>query len=364
MISADATIEEPRLTYRLIHPFKKIWHFVAVSLLFGIPFSYFFCDVCLDSLPKYLIGIFWSGLIFATQALGNSYVWHKLDEKVDWIEESAKRFILGVVFGVVYSLLAFFAVQVVMMSILNMDFPQDIWAWILQSSRFLLIITTSFTLLFSAIGFFNAWKESVLEKQHLESEMLIYKYESLRNQINPHFLFNSFNVLSALVYDDQQLAVKFIRQLSDLYRYVLESRDKEVVPLAEEKKFIESFIFLLKTRFESNLDISLDLETDEKEFIVPMSLQLLLENAVKHNEASKDRPLRIQVKRENGFVEVCNDLQVKNVGDESLGKGLYNLKQRYAFLSDKEVDVNSDSETFSVKLPILTNISSKNTLVK
>jgi len=127
--------------------------------------------------------------------------------------------------------------------------------------------------------------------------MLAYKYESLRNQINPHFLFNSLNVLSDLVYDDQVLAIKFIRQLSDLFRYILDSRDKELVPLSEELEFIRSFTFLLKTRFEQKLTIDIEVQPGQNDYIVPMTLQLLIENAVKHNEVSEAFPLRIQIRK-------------------------------------------------------------------
>jgi LytS/YehU family sensor histidine kinase len=188
--------------------------------------------------------------------------------------------------------------------------------------------------------------------------MLNYRYEALRNQINPHFLFNSFNVLSDLVYEDQDLAVKFIGQLSDLYRYVLDSREKELVPLKEELDFIESYIFLLQTRFEDKINIKMDLSPQADEMIVPMTLQLLIENAVKHNEASKKHPLQITVVRKDGKIEVRNGLKIRSVGDDSKQTGLKNISQQYQHLSTQETDsyrieIEQTAEEFIVRVPIL-----------
>jgi LytS/YehU family sensor histidine kinase len=186
--------------------------------------------------------------------------------------------------------------------------------------------------------------------------MLAYKYESLRNQINPHFLFNSLNVLSDLVYDDQAMAVKFIQQMSDLFRYVLDSRDKELVPLKDELEFIRSFIFLLKTRFEDKLKIEIDLAANPDDYIVPMTLQLLIENAVKHNEVSEAFPLTIVVRKNGDTLEVENNLQLKKVNDESTKTGLKNITQQFAFFSEKPIKIITSDERYVVRVPILKSI--------
>jgi len=186
--------------------------------------------------------------------------------------------------------------------------------------------------------------------------MLNYKYESLRNQINPHFLFNSLNVLSDLVYDNQKIAVKFIQQMSDLFRYVLDSRDKELVPLSDELEFIQSFTFLLKTRFEDKLIIENNVEAKAEDYIVPMTLQLLIENAVKHNEVSEAFPLRISIRRNNDYLEVENALQPKSAGDDSKKTGLKNIVQQFAFFSDRPIEIIKGDENFLVRIPILKSL--------
>ena len=192
-----------------------------------------------------------------------------------------------------------------------------------------------------------------MQAEKLKVEMMAYKYESLRNQINPHFLFNSLNVLSDLVYDDQAMAVKFIQQMSDLFRYVLDSRDKELVPLKDELEFIRSFTFLLKTRFEDKLVIENNVQANSNDFIVPMTLQLLIENAVKHNEVSEAFPLRISIRKNEDYLEVENNLQLKNVGEDSKKTGLKNIIQQFAFFSDRSIEIIPSETNFLVRVPIL-----------
>ncbi len=183
--------------------------------------------------------------------------------------------------------------------------------------------------------------------------MLSYKYEALRNQINPHFLFNSFNVLSDLIYDDQKQAVNFVHQMSGLFRYVLDSRDKELVPLKEEMEFIKSYVFLLETRFENKIEVKNHIELEHDDLIIPMSLQLLIENAVKHNEASTSKPLKIDLSRSGNRIEVKNNLQVKNIGDSSSGIGMKNLLQQYKFFTEEQIQIQKNEEFYAVSIPLL-----------
>lgn len=196
----------------------------------------------------------------------------------------------------------------------------------------------------------------MVQAEKLKVERMAYKYESLRNQINPHFLFNSLNVLSDLVYDDQAMAVKFIRQMSDLFRYVLDSRDKELVPLKDELAFIGSFTFLLKTRFEEKLIMELDVPLKMEEYIVPMTLQLLIENAVKHNEASETFPLRISIRKNADYLEIENGLQPKYVCEDSKKTGLKNIIQQFAFFTDSPIEIIPSDDYFLVRVPILKSI--------
>jgi sensor histidine kinase YesM len=306
-----------------------------------------------QDLKTFGIGFLWAFSISITQWGGIQLIHSYVDRKISWIEYPVKKTFVQIITFLVYSICAFILIQFFNFYVWRGISPAESWPWIIQAIPYTLVISFVISLIFTATGFFFAWKRSFQQAEKLKVEMLAYKYESLRNQINPHFLFNSLNVLSDLVYDDQALAVKFIRQLSDLFRYVLDSRDKELVPLSEELDFIESFTFLLKTRFEEKLKIELDVKANPEEYIVPMTLQLLIENAVKHNEVSEAFPLRISIRKSGDYLEVENNLQPKSAGDDSKKTGLKNITQQFAFFSEKPIKIISSDERYLVRVPIL-----------
>jgi len=307
--------------------------------------------------PKtFLISFLWAFSITITQWTGLSFIYKMIDARISWIEKPVKKVFVQILTFLFYSIGAFILVQFFNYYVWMDKIPSQSWDSILRSVPYTVMISFVISLIFTAIGFFFAWKRSFLQAEKLKVEMLAYKYESLRNQINPHFLFNSLNVLSDLVYDDQAMAVKFIRQMSDLFRYVLDSRDKELVPLKDELEFIRSFTFLLKTRFEDKLKIEIDVQANPEEYIVPMTLQLLIENAVKHNEVSEAYPLRISVRKVNDCLEVENNLQPKSAGDDSKKTGLKNITQQFAFFSEKPIKIITSDERYMVRVPILKSL--------
>lgn len=342
---------------------KGSWHkpISILKYLFGnivvslIVIMIFLPAAFLD-LKTFLISFFWSLSITITQWTGLSFIYKMIDKKISWIEAPVKKVFVQIFVFLTYSIGAFILVQFFNYYVWNGISPSQSWNSVVRSIPFTILISFVISLIFTAIGFFFAWKRSFLQAEKLKMEMLAYKYESLRNQINPHFLFNSLNVLSDLVYDDQALAVKFIRQLSDLFRYVLDSRDKELVPLKDELEFIGSFVFLLKTRFEEKLIIDIDVQANPEEYIVPMTLQLLIENAVKHNEVSDAFPLRISILKNNDYLEVYSGLRLKNVGDDSKKTGLKNIIQQFAFFSDRPIEIIPSDERFLVRVPILKSL--------
>ena len=342
-----------RLHQIIIQPFNKWWKFVFANLVLGLLIQQFFMGNTNSSISIFAITYIWAFVICVTQWGGHVYINYQIDKRINVLEKPVKRTILGLIFLVVYSVLAYLIVQMIMYKIIYGNLPEDAISWMLRSSYFPVIVSGSISLLFSVIGFFKEWQKSVLQAEQLKNEMLSYKYESLRNQINPHFLFNSFNVLSDLVYDNQKMAVKFIHQLSDLFRYVLDSRDKELVMLEEEIEFINSFIYLLKIRFEDKVEVDLDIETNPEEYIVPMSLQLLIENAVKHNEVSTSKPLKIWINKLDEEIEVKNNLQLKGEVKASNKTGLKNLRQQYSYFTDKNIEVIESDQSFKVLIPIL-----------
>ncbi|HEX7585140.1 MAG TPA: histidine kinase [Prolixibacteraceae bacterium] len=307
----------------------------------------------LQDWKSFLIAFCWAFSISFTQWTGLQFIHRYIDRKISWIETPVKKTFVQILVFLAYSIGAFILVQFFNYYVWVDLSPSKSWGSILKSLPYTLLISGVISLIFTATGFFFAWKRSFLQAEKLKVEMLAYKYESLRNQINPHFLFNSLNVLSDLVYDNQAMAVKFIQQMSDLFRYVLDSRDKELVPLKDELEFIRSYTFMLKTRFEEKLTIEIDVQPNPEDYIVPMSLQLLIENAVKHNEVSEAFPLRISIRKNTDSLEVENNVQLKNVGDDSKKTGLKNITQQYAFFSEKPIKIITSDERFLVRLPIL-----------
>jgi len=221
-----------------------------------------------------------------------------------------------------------------------------------------LIMSSLVITIYEALSFYIQLQRSVAEKAVLERQNVESQLEGLRNQVNPHFLFNSLNTLNYLIPEDADKAVRFVQQLSKVYRYVLESRDSRTILLSEELAFLKSYIFLLKERFGENLQIEFRaLEDKESTSIVPLTLQMLFENAIKHNILSTEKPLHIEVFAENGHLVVRNNLQRKNQVMDSTGVGLQNIKDRYRILTDCDVDVIVSREYFTVILPVISTVA-------
>ena len=334
-------------------PFGRFLRNLGGSMVLALIIAFVSYNASTKSMEALLITYAWSFAICYTQWIGHSYFFNLLDKKFSWQEHPRKRAIYGSLAIIVYAVFAYIAVSMLMARIVYGTWSGSQLNWVIKTSYVAIFISFAVSIVFLAFGFFQSWKNSLLQAESLKAEMLRYKYESLQNQINPHFLFNSFNVLSDLVYEDQKKAVNFIGQMSQLFRYVLDSRDKELVPVAEELEFISSFAYLLQTRFEDKLDIKVEVESEADEVIVPMSLQLLIENCVKHNEISASKPLSIQIYREENMICVANNLQPKGFRESSTGTGLSNLTQQYRFFTDTQIRISETHKEYVVKVPLI-----------
>lgn len=180
--------------------------------------------------------------------------------------------------------------------------------------------------------------------------------QALKNQVNPHFLFNNLSVLSALIPTDANASVEFVRQFSRVYRYLLKSHEKEIVELSEELSFTDSYLYLLKTRFTTGLVVDIRISPSSlSAYIVPVSLQMLVENAVKHNVVAKNKSLHLEIYSQNDeSITVKNNLQLKTVDmEESTKLGLSNIVKRYEFLGRKGIQIQQTDDFFSVTLPLI-----------
>jgi two-component system, LytTR family, sensor kinase len=281
-----------------------------------------------------------------------------MNKKYPWLKHPWKRILVHFPACVIYS--AFFIYFLSLLSknmfhpgLDNMEagdyfrFAFIVLGILVFLSLFLLSIEVS-------VQFFRNWKNSQIDNERIRSEYLQARLQNLINQVNPHFLFNNLSVLSSLVYKDQDKAVDFINQLSKVYRYLLDTRDSEMVSLSQELEFIRSYVFLLKIRFEDKVQFRIDVPEDKLNAYIPqMSLQMLIENAMKHNESSENAPLRITIHTEKDMLVVTNNLQLQTVIETGLKTGLQNIKERYRFFTDIPVEVINDSNSFTVKIPLL-----------
>lgn len=209
--------------------------------------------------------------------------------------------------------------------------------------------------------FFRAWKQKIIETERLAKENAMMQkafaqtqFANLQNQLNPHFLFNSIASLGSLIYENQDLAAKFLEHLAKVYRYVLQNKEQNLVSVQVEIDFIDNYLFLLKTRFEKSLQISFKIDKKNLDRqIVPVTLQILLENAIKHNIMTEEKPLRVTIFEAEDYLVVENNLQRKNVVEHSNQVGLQHLKNLYAFLSTLPLLVEEKENSFLVKIPLI-----------
>jgi len=210
---------------------------------------------------------------------------------------------------------------------------------------------------FGAVFFFyTQWAEALQRVQKLKEEKLIFQYETLKSQVNPHFLFNSLNSLSSLIKTNPDLSEEFILKLSSVYRYIIENSEKEFVPLSTEIEFVQNYFALQKIRDRAKIEMSVEILDVEKLYVLPVSLQLLVENAIKHNSATRVHPLNIVIHNEGiDKLVVRNNLQAKMQLNNSSKIGLKNLNERSRLILNREIEVAETNEEFVVKIPVKTD---------
>ncbi|MFN3997413.1 sensor histidine kinase [Algoriphagus sp.] len=341
---------------------KGIWRdlkkFLLVNLCIALFLQVVFCPICFLSVSD-LISLFpdfvFSFCVSMALSFGGSRVEDYWDRRISWIHEPVKRLFATVSTYMIY---AFFASFIIVFFYAWFEWkfvPSEIpWRSILKFTLTPMTIALVFLALFTSRSWLLEWRKSAIEAEQLRSEKLASQYQSLKDQLNPHFLFNSLNVLSNLVYENADKSAAFIQKLSKIYRYVLDVQQEELVELNREMDFAKNYLELQKIRFEENLIFSIHLENEKGFFIPPLSLQLLLENAIKHNEASQDHPLLIHISQKGKELWISNSFQPKSSPkDDSPGIGLNNISMRYRLLSDQQIEVAQDENEFLVRLPLL-----------
>jgi len=285
--------------------------------------------------------------------LGNSLI-GIYTKKLDWAKNPQRanliNFFIYISYGIFVSIMIPYTIDRFLWGMTGKEVFYDVWA----KAFFTLVADLIIFYLYYSTFIANNWMKSIAKNEELKRENLLAKYEALKNQVNPHFLFNNLNTLSGMVEQKHELATAFIKKLSDIYRYVLDQNDKELVSIKDEMKFVDDYIFLTKMRFGEGLLFNSYITDNLNLQVVPLGIQMLVENAIKHNIISDELPLKIEMKIENDFVIVTNNLQTKKtINSDKAPLGLENLKHRYAYLSGTPIEVIESDCQFIVKLPII-----------
>ena len=327
-----------------------------ISLIFTIIFSIFLGGDF--NLKNVLITFLLSSLYSFGLGFGNGIINVYLDRQWDWLEQTNLRVYYGIIFTVLYTVPVVLGINYILFIVIQgRDLSVFFKGNLLWTHLFYIILSLGVSTFMHARSFMVNWKQA--SKKEVTQQKIIAgsasaKFESLKNQIDPHFLFNSLNVLSSLIEENPENAQRFTTSLSKIYRYVLEQKDKELVSVEEELAFAKTYMDLLKMRFENSLFYELPVTNNTEAKVVPLSLQLLLENTVKHNVVSEQKPLHIRIYIEDNYLVIQNDYQKKEVLQERQGVGLQNIINRYGIITNRRVLIEQNDQTFSVKIPILT----------
>ena len=336
---------------------KKALNLLYINIIVSL--FIFLIDGGEKTFERYSITFLISGMYTFFIGLGNGFLNDYLDSKFSWTDETRKRTIAAIVGTLLMNVALVYFCNYLNFIVIQGKNPEKFFNGEMNFINWFFI---NFAIMISAIGhargFMAAWKNST--KKEVVEQKLIAKsanaqFESLKNQLDPHFLFNSLNVLDSLIEENPVQAQRFTNSMSKIYRYVLEQKDKELVSVEEEIDFAKTYCELLKTRFEDAVTFEFNIsEEDKKGFVVPLSLQLLLENSIKHNFATSSKPLNIKIFTEKGNLIIENNLQTRELPNTSTGVGLANIVSRYNLLTERNVFVEKSEAFFRVKLPILT----------
>lgn len=329
-----------------------IWIYIALAVgVTGVLIAFFMGFFGkLD--PLYLTIFFWIINVVILIWLGNRGIAKWLDRRYPWNDFVSRRFFVQLGLSTIYSL-----------SIVNLTFylyrqlftqsTPDLDQFAVMNIYGLLFVLPAVSINFG-IYFLQQWKKSKLRAEQLEKERIRSQLESLKSHLDPHFLFNNLNILGGLIGQDDNRAQKFLTSFSDVYRYVLKNKNEELVPLGEEMKFLDSYIQLLRMRFKDAMLINKDPQLEEGNYyVLPMALQILLENVIKHNYLTEEEPLDLEIRIDGESIVVQNSIQKKDSSATSIGTGLENIRKRLSYLTDQQLEVMNIDSHFIVKLPLL-----------
>jgi two-component system LytT family sensor kinase len=332
---------------------------VLLSLIVGLLIPFIFLLKAVFSHQVIAWNDFFAGFIFSFVVsfciyFFNVRIVHKLQQMEKSFRSQFTRILLELVITICISSVVMTMVLIAFMRLYRYDFDKNSYQ-LFDNIVIAIIVNVVAVFIIEAIFFFKKWKNSLLESEQLRRKNVEIQYAALTSQINPHFLFNSLNALSSLIQADPEKAVVFTREFSKIYRYVLDSKDRLIVSLQEELNFLYSFLYLQKIRYDKGLEYTIEINASCLDLLLPpLSLQLLVENAIKHNEISQENPLVITIKGNNSQVTVSNNYRpIKKVSSYEGGLGLKNLVERYSHYTDIKPDFNIENHQYRAIIPLL-----------
>lgn len=315
--------------------------------IIGLVIVYFFGL----STENYL-ALSWITIIVVFFVFGNKLIWKAFDRVLSWDKFMSFRFFIQLVVSTVYILAIVNGSYFLLKDLLTSDPPTP------EQVEMMNIIGTIIAVPVLSINFglyfLRAWKQSELASEKLQKENMRSQLVTLKNHLDPHFLFNNLNILAALIDKDKKLSKTFLEKFAEVYRFLLQNKGDELVDLDNELKFLDSYLFLIQCRFQDNVVLEKNVDCDPQQyFIPPLTIQMLFENGIKHNVISDERPLTFALYTKDDYLVLKNNLQEKGEKGFSHGTGLENIKQRYAHFTDKEVVIEKSEDYFSVKVPLI-----------
>jgi two-component system, LytTR family, sensor kinase len=327
---------------------------LAMSVIIGNIFLWASTHTFHISLKHYLLNAGYSGCL-GLGLFANGIVFNFVEKKwISWIKYPIRSVVIALAFHIGYSSFVIFLCNWIYFVVLADNSWTHFleWGWYVIGGEYIVMVII--TAIIYAQSFFKEWRIQVIQGEKLKQEAIILQYQIMQNQVNPHFLFNSLNTLGSLIDLDTQKAKEFTRELSMFYRELLYFKDKDLVPLMDELNFVKKYIYLQKIRFGNNFNVQINFNEVNGFEVIPMSIQMLVENAVKHNIISKENPLNIIIGQSDGseiFIE--NNLQLRENVSGSNHIGLKNLTERYKFLTNKEMKITQDNHSFRVTIPLI-----------
>jgi two-component system, LytTR family, sensor kinase len=285
---------------------------------------------------------------------GNIYINNRLNSLFIWTENPKKRIIvqgLSFFFFTSFIVISFVYIKEIFdPNPVNKRFTEIL----VDVIPLAIIFTLTFLTILIGSQFFKALKESLVEVEHYKTQSANAQIQNLKNQLKPHFLFNNLSVLNSLINSNPDKASEFVNGLSKVYRYIIETKNAELVTLEDEIGFLDHYLYLLKIRFDKGFEIDLNIEDQQKSYLLPpMCLQLLVENTIQHNQTSQSSPLIVKIYSENNTLVITNNIQLRNDDVESSNSGLSNIQSRYKFYTNEKVEISNKNEIFKVILPLI-----------